>query len=456
MVILIIDDEAGIRNVMKDILKDEGHQVFLAKDGMEGLNLLDKEKIDICFLDVWMPGIGGIDVLSSIKEKYPQIEVIMISGHAKIDQAVRVTKMGAYDFLEKPLTITKILSIIKNIELLQERKETIKNNSIHELDNMIGKSQQIMEIRKIIEVTATSDARILILGENGTGKELIANEIHCKSSRKKNSFISVNCAAIPENLMESEFFGHEKGAFTGAISERAGKFELANKGTLFLDEIADMPLSLQAKLLRVLQEMKITKVGSSEVIKLDVRVIAATNKDLKEEVKKGNFREDLYYRLNVIPIYVPPLRERKEDIPLIIHYFNQKLSQSNNIHAKFFSEESLSYLTEQRWLGNIRQLRNFVERILVMVEEHEISLEQVLQYIDVDFLKEIYNPDDITEKYGKCRLNEAREKFEKEFIEKKLQENHYNITQTARSLGVFPSNLSTKIAKLGIKPEGKK
>lgn len=454
MTILIIDDEESIREVLADILTDENHTVFTAENGDIGLKLLNTEKIDMCFLDVWMPKIGGIDVLGSIKETYPEIDVVMISGHAKIDQAVRVTKMGAYDFLEKPLTLDKVLSVVKNIEMIRETKKIVINKSSSPVDDMIGESQKMNDMRSLIETSAKSDARILILGENGTGKELIARDIHEKSLRKNKPFISINCAAIPENLIESELFGHVKGAFTGASFDKPGKFEIADGGTFFLDEVADMPLSLQAKLLRVLQEMKTTKIGGNESITIDVRVIAATNKNIKEEIKNGNFREDLYYRLNVIPFNVPPLRERKEDIPLLIDYYNKKLSSQNSKKPPIFTDGAVKYLSEYRWPGNIRQLRNIVERLLVMVNEESIAEDDVNKYIDKDF--SCQQPDSVMSKYKDCGLNEAKEEFEREFIERKLKENSFSLTQTARELGIFPSNLSAKITKLGIKAGGKK
>ncbi len=455
MNILIIDDEEGIREVLSDILTDDNHTVFTAENGDAGVKILDREKIDMCFLDVWMPKKGGIDVLATIKETYPHVEVVMISGHAKIDQAVRVTKMGAFDFLEKPLSIERIMSVIKNIETSKTTNPQIQSIHLSTIDTMIGESLKIKEIQKLIETSAKTDTRVLILGENGTGKELVAREIHNNSLRKNKPFISVNCAAIPENLIESELFGHIKGSFTSAVNDRPGKLELANKGTFFLDEVADMPLPLQAKLLRVLQEMKITRIGGSEEISLDVRIISATNKDIKEEINKGNFREDLYYRLNVIPIIVPSLKERKEDIPLLINYFNAKLSESNSIKPKIFTKEAINYLCEYNWPGNIRQLRNIIERLLVMVSEDTVGIEQVNTYIDKDFTSNdpVY---DIVSRFRDFGLNDAREQFEREFIVSKLSENNYNLTQTARVLGVFPSNLSAKIVKLGIKTEGKK
>lgn len=448
MNILVIDDEENIREIISDILTDENYSVFTAPDGPTGLEFFNKEKIDICLLDVWMPKMGGIDVLKKIKEDYPDTDVVMISGHAKIDLAVSATKLGAFDFIEKPLTLEKIIGIVKTLE--NRRKSGQKNNTkktetAHEI---IGESEQIKLIKNLIDNSAKSDARILILGENGTGKELIALEIHDKSSRKLKPFISVNCAAIPENLIESELFGYVKGSFTGANSDRMGKFELADTGTLFLDEIADMSLSTQAKVLRVLQEMKLTRIGSSEIRPIDVRIIAATNKDLKEEIKKGNFREDLYYRLNVIPITAPPLRERKDDIPLLLDYFLYNISIEKKLAPKKLTASASDYLKNYYWPGNIRQLRNIVERLMIIIDGETINVDDVKIHLDDE---SAIKKDSSNNKYDDFNLNTAREEFEKDFIERKLRENDFNITQTAKLLGVYPSNLYSKINKLNIK-----
>lgn len=444
MNILVIDDEDNIREIISDILTDENHNVMVAEDGIKGLDIISKNKIDLCFLDVWMPNMGGIEVLKKIKENYPDIQVVMISGHAKIDLAVSATKIGAYDFLEKPLTMEKLLGLVKSIE---RNRRNPQLNKVIESDSMIGNSPQMKAIKELIESASQSDARILILGENGTGKELVAREIHNKSLRKNGPFIAVNCAAIPENLIEAELFGYVKGAFTGAVSDRVGKFELADKGTLFLDEVADMSLSTQAKVLRVLQEMKITRIGDTKEREINVRIIAATNKDIKDEIKKGNFREDLFYRLNVIPFYIPPLREREDDIPILLDYYLEKISKANNIEKKVFNEEALNYLKKYPWPGNIRQLRNIVERIMIMVDKKEILLEDIKKYLDNEdiILKTTENT-----KYDDYKLNTAIDEFEKDFIERKLKENDYNITKTAKALGIYPSNLHFKIHKLGI------
>ncbi|OQB68894.1 MAG: Transcriptional regulatory protein ZraR [Spirochaetes bacterium ADurb.Bin133] len=448
MNILIIDDEENIREIISDILTDENHTVFTAPDGPTGLEFFNKEKIDVCFLDVWMPKMGGIDVLKKIKEDNPDTDVVMISGHAKIDLAVSATKLGAFDFIEKPLTLEKIIGIVKTLENRRKSDPKAIKKTETARREIIGESEQMRAIKNLIDNSAKSDARILILGENGAGKELIALEIHDKSARRLKPFIGVNCAAIPENLIESELFGYVKGAFTGANSDRMGKFELADTGTLFLDEIGDMSLSTQAKVLRVLQEMKLTRIGSSEIRPIDVRIIAATNKDLKEEIKKGNFREDLYYRLNVIPITVPPLRERKDDIPLLLDYFLKSISTEKKITLKKLTGEAVDYLKNYYWPGNIRQLRNIVERLMVIIDGETIDLDDVKIHLDD---KSAIKKDSPNNKYDDYNLNTAREEFEKDFIERKLRENNFNITQTAKSLGVYPSNLYSKINKLNIK-----
>ncbi len=327
--ILIIDDEPGIRTVLRDVLEDEGHTVLAAEDGIQGLAELAGGGVDLVFLDVWLPHMGGMDVLKNIKEQFPDLEVIMISGHANISLAVQATKMGAFDFLEKPLSLDRTMTVVRNalaIETLRRENRTLRD-SIFMDDRMVGDSDGMRAVRALIAQAAASESRILILGENGTGKELVAREVHARSARASGPFIEVNCAAIPETLIESELFGHEKGAFTNALQRRRGKVETADHGTLFLDEIADMSLNTQAKVLRVLQEMRFERVGGEESISVDVRVIAATNKDIRAEIGKGRFREDLFFRINVVPIHVPPLRERLEDMPSLVAYFMEKFKR---------------------------------------------------------------------------------------------------------------------------------
>ena len=364
--ILVIDDERSIRNSMKDILQYEGHEVVLAENGMEGLVSVKSEKPDIVFCDIKMPKMEGIEVLERIKEFSADTPVIMISGHGTIDTAIEAIRKGAYDFIEKPLDLNRILITIKNAtdkHLLIHETKTLKNKVSKKYD-MIGNSEALNHIRAMIDKVAVSDARILVTGPNGSGKELVAHQLHELSHRKDNAFVEVNCAAIPSELIESELFGHEKGSFTSAIKQKKGKFELANGGTLFLDEIGDMSLNAQAKVLRALQEQKITRVGGDADINVDVRVIAATNKNLKEEIKKGNFREDLYHRLSVIIIDVPPLCQRLEDIDALANHFLTEVCTEMGIAPKTLSPDAIAALKECEWTGNIRELRNVVERLV--------------------------------------------------------------------------------------------
>ena len=379
--ILVIDDERSIRNSMKDILQYEGHEVVLAENGMEGLVSVKSEKPDIVFCDIKMPKMEGIEVLERIKEFSADTPVIMISGHGTIDTAIEAIRKGAYDFIEKPLDLNLILITIKNAtdkHLLIHETKTLKNKVSKKYD-MIGNSEALNHIRAMIDKVAVSDARILVTGPNGSGKELVAHQLHELSHRKDNAFVEVNCAAIPSELIESELFGHEKGSFTSAIKQKKGKFELANGGTLFLDEIGDMSLNAQAKVLRALQEQKITRVGGDADINVDVRVIAATNKNLKEEIKKGNFREDLYHRLSVIIIDVPPLCQRLEDIDALANHFLTEVCTEMGIAPKTLSPDAITALKECEWTGNIRELRNVVERLVILCG-NTITREDVRMY----------------------------------------------------------------------------
>ena len=379
--ILVIDDERSIRNSMKDILQYEGHEVVLAENGMEGLVSVKSEKPDIVFCDIKMPKMEGIEVLERIKEFSADTPVIMISGHGTIDTAIEAIRKGAYDFIEKPLDLNRILITIKNAtdkHLLIHETKTLKNKVSKKYD-MIGNSEALNHIRAMIDKVAVSDARILITGPNGSGKELVAHQLHELSHRKDNAFVEVNCAAIPSELIESALFGHEKGSLTSAIKQKKGKFELANGGTLFLDEIGDMSLNAQAKVLRALQEQKITRVGGDTDINIDVRVIAATNKNLKEEIKKGNFREDLYHRLSVIIIDVPPLCQRLEDIDDLANHFLTEVCTEMGIAPKTLSPDAIAALKECEWTGNIRELRNVVERLVILCG-NTITREDVKMY----------------------------------------------------------------------------
>jgi two-component system nitrogen regulation response regulator NtrX len=450
--ILVIDDESGIRTVLRDVLEDEGYQVSLAEDGLQALESLKEHAIDLVLLDVWLPQKGGIDVLREIKESWPETEVVVISGHANISMAVQAVKIGAFDFLEKPLSLEKTITVVQNALKLKDLRSENKNlkTSIFIEDEMIGSSPPMRQVRELIEQSAASDSRILILGENGTGKELVARLVHMKSKRRSGPFVEVNCAAIPESLIESELFGHEKGAFTNALSQRKGKFELAHNGTLFLDEIADMSLSTQAKVLRVTQELKFERIGGEESISVDVRLIAATNKNLEEQIQTKKFREDLYFRLNVIPIHVPPLRERLEDLENLLAYFMRKFKRPAQAEPKTLTKDAVEELRNYHWPGNIRELKNFVERVNIMVESREISKETVKQYLVRKTSGDAkLNFDD----YNQMKLNDAKDEFEREFIIAKLRENNYNISQTAQSLGIYPSNLHGKIKKFGIQIE---
>ena len=371
--ILVIDDERAIRNTLKEILEFEGYTVDVAEDGRAGIEAVRKQPYDLVYCDVKMPGMDGIEVLEQVEDT----TFIMISGHATVETAVEALKKGAFDFLEKPIDLNRLLVTTKNAldrHQLQTEVKT-KTEEVHKLrrqlsrqNEMVGESEAIRRVREVIDKVAATDARVLITGGNGTGKEVVARMIHAQSRRSKQPLIEVNCAAIPSELIESELFGHMKGSFTGAVKDRAGKFEQADGGTLFLDEIGDMSLAAQTKVLRALQENEITRVGSDKTIHVDVRVLAATNKNLKDEIAKGTFREDLYHRLNVIPIHVPDLDDRKEDIPLLIDHFNRLISNEQGRACKTFSEEAVSVLMQHHWHGNVRELRNVVERLLILAD----------------------------------------------------------------------------------------
>lgn len=440
--VLIVDDEEGIRESLSDILEDEGYEVITSDTGEGAIKSLREHNPDLILLDVWLPGIDGIQTLKEIKEINPDLPVVMISGHANIDLAVKATKMGAYDFLEKPLSLDRVLIVTKNA--LERKKIELENKALRQnlmrQRRLIGSSSKMQKLREQIEMAAKSNSRVLILGESGSGKELVAHLLHEKSNRAGKPFIEVNCAAIPQELIESELFGHEKGSFTGAFERKKGKFELANEGTLFLDEVGDMSLTTQSKVLRVIETQEFQRVGGSKSIKVDVRIISATNKDLFEEVKKGTFREDLFYRLNVIPITVPPLRERKEDIPELVEYFLEYFATEYGQRPKKITPEALKAIENYNWPGNIRELRNVIERLVIMIQSNIISPRDI-----------IIGENTRSDYFSFKTLKEARESFEKDFIEKKLEENNWNISKTAEILNIERSNLHRKIKAYNIK-----
>lgn len=444
--ILVVDDEEGIRNALTGILKDEGFFVDTAISGEQCLKLVNKKKYDIILLDVWLPKIDGIQTLDKIKQENIESAVIMISGHGTIETAVKATKLGAYDFIEKPLSIEKTLLVIKNAlhQRRLEEENRLLRSEIGEKYRMIGNSSTMHKLREQVSLAAPSNGRVMIYGENGTGKELVARSIYKASLRNEKPFVEVNCAAIPEELIESELFGHIKGAFTGATEDKTGKFELASGATLFLDEIGDMSLKTQSKVLRALEEQRIERVGGNHSIEVDVRVIAATNKNLEEEIKKGSFRDDLYFRLNVIPITVPPLRERKEDIPDLASYFLNSFSHEYGKREKKINNEALSVLMSYNWPGNVRELKNIIERLVIMVPSNNIGkkdIETILQGKEMQ-------QEDLYINFNS--LKNAKEHFEKKYILRKIKENNYNISETARELKIERSHLHRKLKSFGV------
>ncbi len=454
--ILIVDDEQSIQASLAGILQDEGYQTSKASDGEAALRLIQEEGPELILLDIWMPGMDGIDVLKKIQGLGDGIQVIMMSGHATIETAVTATKLGAHDFIEKPISIEKLLVCIQNALKLNQLVEENKNlrARISRDYEIIGTSQAITELKQQIYIAAPTSGWVLITGENGTGKELVARAIHRHSKRAKKAFIEVNCAAIPDDLIESELFGHEKGAFTGAIAMRKGKFDLAHEGTLFLDEIGDMSLKTQAKVLRVLQEHKFTRIGGEKTIEVDVRVIAATNKNLEEEIRLGNFREDLYYRLNVLPFQVPALRDRSDDIPMLAQHFLQSYCQKESVEGRQLTEDTLMALSAYRWPGNVRELKNIIERLVIMTQDNVIDVISLPTEIKAAAQREALATESsllLASDYSD--LKEAREHFEKEFIRTKLIDNNWNVSKTAEEIGLERSNLHRKIKSFGIETE---
>jgi len=444
--ILIVDDEAGIRESLGGALADEGYSTLSVESGEACLNLLGKNSFDVVLLDIWLPGIDGLETLEKIREFDNPPEVIMISGHGTIETAVRATKLGAFDFLEKPLGLDKTLILIKNaIESKKLQRENVDLRKQLLVKNVIvGDSIPMKALRQQIALMAPTNGRVLIYGESGTGKELVAHAIHAQSLRKERTFVEVNCAAIPEDLIESELFGHKKGSFPGAGADKEGKFEKADGGTLFLDEVGDMSLKTQSKVLRTLDEQRFASVGSSETVTVDVRVIASTNKDLEEEISRGNFREDLFYRLNVIPFFVPPLRERKEDIPLFVRYFVKELAATYGRRPREITDDAIEALMRYSWPGNVRELRNVIERIVIMnPTTTRFERKHLPPLIYRDGSRRVSKSEFST-------LHQARDAYERDYILKKLDENHGNVSRTAEVLGLERSHLYRKMKTLGI------
>ena len=449
--ILIIDDEVSIQESLSGILEDEGFSAMTASSAEQGIELLDEHSIDLVLLDIWLgEGMDGLTALERIKERYT-IPVIMISGHGTIETAVQATHSGAYDFVEKPLSYDKIiLSITNGLRLAQlENENRLLRENTNRKSTITGNSEAVSTLRIQIETVAPTDAWVLIRGDHGTGKELVAQAIHQRSASAKQPMIEVNCAAIPEELIESELFGHEKGSFTGAHSSKKGKFDQANGGILFLDEIGDMSMKTQAKILRILQEQKFERVGGNKTISVNVRVLAATNKNLEEEIDKGTFRADLFWRLNVVPITVPFLRDRLEDIPLLVEDLMDGLIEKG-LKRKTFSEEALREMQNHTWPGNVRELRNFVERLAIMCPEEIITASHISTFIVKDNNRSPLSEKQTLTPYQTNDFKEARKRFEREYLQFKLTENDGNISRTAEQVGLERSHLHKKLKSLEI------
>ncbi len=452
--ILVVDDEENIRDLLQDILEDEGYYVKTADSITTAKDRLSEEDFDIVFLDVWLPDGEGIDLIPYIKKLNPVTKIIMISGHANIPIAVKAIKEGAFDFLEKPISTETIFAVIEKAQKeIQLQKEYIylKEKATEDIQ-IIGESPQIQDLKEKIRKVAKTNAWVMILGENGTGKELVAKSIHYLSDRKDKPFVDINCAAIPDELFEAELFGYEKGAFTGAESRKLGKLEIADGGTLFLDEVADMSLSAQAKLLRVLEEKEFTRLGGNKKIKVDIRVLSATNKNIEEEVKKGNFRQDLAYRLAVVPLHVPPLRERDGDIILLAEYFLQKFATENKVEKPELSEEVKELLLKYSWPGNIRELKNLMERLCIFAGGRVITPDDLPDYIKSNQKKTVSNIENVED----CLpiqikpLKEFREEAEKRLIEKAIQQYDHNLKEVAKILHVDLSSLYRKMKQYNL------
>ncbi len=447
--VLIIDDEKEICESIQMILEYEGYNVDYSVKASEGLDKLEAIPFSALLLDIQMPEMNGFEVLKKIKENNNKVSVIIISAHGSVENAIKATRLGAFDFIEKPIDRDKLLISIRNAveqsSLLLENEE-IKKNYVGD-GKILGNSKAINQILGLIDKVAPLDTRVLISGDNGTGKELVARAIHSKSNRKDKPFIEVNCAAIPNELIESELFGHEKGSFTGAVQQRIGKFELANKGIIFLDEVGDMSPQAQAKVLRAIEDSKIERVGGNKKIDIDVRIISATNKNLKEEIEKGNFREDLFHRLNVIPINIPPLKERHEDIPILVENFASDITAKHKKPSVKFDDEALKFLQSQKWSGNVRELRNFIERVIIIIDKREIGKKDVELLLpgEKSSIKDILSESN--------SFQEFKEKAERAFIIRQLNANDWNISKTAEALDIQRSHLYNKIKKYEIERE---
>jgi len=456
--ILIVDDEVPILNSLSGILEDEGYQVAVAKNGVEALKLAGTEPPDLVLLDIWMPEMDGIETLKKLKEQAPRVLVMMMSGHGSIETAVKAIKLGAYDYIEKPLSLENVTLRVRHA--LDQRRLEEENLSlrtkVQRRFELVGNSPAMQRLRALIATAGPTTGRVLIAGENGTGKELVARAIHMESPRREKPFVAVNCAAIPETLIESELFGHERGAFSGATAMKRGQFEQADGGTLFLDEIGDMSLSTQAKVLRALQEQQFNRVGGTKLIKVDVRVIAASNKNLAKEIEKGSFRDDLYYRLNVLPIEVPPLRERPEDISLLARHFIRSHAEEQGLKLKELAPDALQALESYDWPGNIRELRNLIERLMIMVPGPVIDASHVAIFLQAKPAARVAAgeaasaPGSTLAAKNFDSLRDARNAFEREYIARKLRENNWNISRTADDLQIERSHLHRKIKMLGV------
>jgi two-component system nitrogen regulation response regulator NtrX len=446
--ILIVDDEAGVRSALSGVLRDEGYTVEAVDSGEACLDRAIRTPFDAIVLDIWLPGMDGLATLAKLQERRIDAPVVMISGHGNIESAVRAIKMGAFDFVEKPLSLDKTVLVVGNA--VRQRRLEAENRELRATvgrrQTIVGESYVMRQLLEQMAMAAPTNGRVLIYGENGTGKELVARTIHGHSRRARGPFIEVNCAAIPEELIESELFGHVRGAFTGATADRRGKFELADGGTLFLDEIGDMSVKTQAKVLRALQEQVVEPVGGTSSVKVDVRVIAATNKDLPTEIRAGRFREDLYFRLNVIPISVPPLRDRENDVILLADHFIAEFAREYGRRPKHLDSGAVAVLRGYRWPGNVRELRNVIERLMIMVPGDTITPPN-LAFLEGSAARQIEQPEAVA-----LPLHEARDRFERDYILRALTANHGNISRTADALGVERSNLYRKMRGFGIVP----